>query len=170
MNHWLLLFHSLSSNSRLYHDFSADVLLSTFCPSKIVLVQKKTPCYFEWVIRQKKKLSQSWYVKKIFKHSTSILLTLSFSQHASFLWKMTSSHCKAKKCWRGKVLLSELLQSCGQVTRSASACIYLTRTVSSLQESVVENTGEGGVAQGHPATAPRPFNSAYTMRTIGRGK
>lgn len=60
--------------------------------------------------------------------------------------------------------------SCGQVTRSASACIYLTRTVSSLQESVVENTGEGGVAQGHPATAPRPFNSAYTMRTIGREK
>lgn len=56
---------------------------------------------------------------------------------------MTSSHCRAKKRWRGKALLSESLWSCGQVTRSASACIYLTRTVSSLQESVVENTGEG---------------------------
>lgn len=76
-----------------------------------------------------------------------------FNLNTFLLWKVTSSHCRAKKRWREKVLLSELLWSRGQVTRRASACIYLTRTVSSLQESVVENTGEGGVAQGHPATA-----------------
>ncbi len=34
-----------------------------------------------------------------------------------------------------------------QVTLSTSDCIYLTRAVSSLQGSAVENTGEDGIAQ-----------------------
>lgn len=37
-----------------------------------------------------------------------------------------------------------------QVTLRTSACIYLTKTVSSLQGSVVENTREGSVAQHQP--------------------
>lgn len=41
-----------------------------------------------------------------------------------------------------------------QVTLSTSDCIYLTRAVSSLQGSAVENTGEDGIAQGHPAIGP----------------
>lgn len=50
-----------------------------------------------------------------------------------------------------------------QVTLSTSDCIYLTRAVSSLQGSAVENTGEDGIAQGHPAIGPC-FHSAHSMR------
>lgn len=50
-----------------------------------------------------------------------------------------------------------------QVTLSTSDCIYLTRAVSSLQGSAVENTGEDGIAQGHPAIGPC-FHSAHRMR------
>lgn len=50
-----------------------------------------------------------------------------------------------------------------QVTLSTSDCIYLTRAVSSLQGSAVENTGEDGIAQGHPAIGPC-FHSAQRIR------
>lgn len=50
-----------------------------------------------------------------------------------------------------------------QVTLSTSDCIYLTRAVSSLHGSAVENTGEDGIAQGHPAIGPC-FHSAHRMR------
>lgn len=50
-----------------------------------------------------------------------------------------------------------------QVTLSTSDCIYLTRAVSSLQGSAVENTGEDGIAQGHPAIGSC-FHSAHRMR------
>ncbi|KAL1271351.1 hypothetical protein QQF64_030367 [Cirrhinus molitorella] len=50
-----------------------------------------------------------------------------------------------------------------QVTLSTSDCIYLTRAVSSLQGSAVENTGEDGIAQGDPAIRPC-FHSAHRMR------
>lgn len=50
-----------------------------------------------------------------------------------------------------------------QVTLSTSACIYLTRAVSALQGSAVENTGEGGVAQGHPCHWAL-FSSTHKMR------
>lgn len=91
--------------------------------------------------------------------------SLSFSLHASLLWKVTSSHCRAKKRWRGKVLLSESLRSCGQVTRSASACIYLTRTVSSLQESVVENTGIVGLLR-----VIQPLRLGHSTQLTQRGR
>lgn len=57
---------------------------------------------------------------------------------------------------------SEILLS-SQVTLSTSDCIYLTRAVSSLQGSTVENTGEDGVAEGHPAIGPC-FHATHRMR------
>lgn len=75
----------------------------------------------------------------------------------SLLWTPVSNpsgYCGFKKSWRREnqcfACPSEMLLP-SQVTLSTSDCIYLTKAVSSLQGSAVENTGEDGVAQGHPA-------------------
>lgn len=75
------------------------------------------------------------------------------------LWSLWSQEKLEKE--KTNVCPSEMLSS--QVTLSTSDCIYLTRAVSSLQGSAVENTGEDEVAQGHPAFGPC-FHSTHRMR------